>query len=379
MRRSPSEARSSVWLAFVAIYLIWGSTYLAIRYAIETLPTFSTGGIRYVIAGGALYGWARWRGRPRATLREWGWASLTGAFLFLAGNGGVVWAEHRVPSGIAALLIATEPLWIAVLVPAFSAGRRPGPRAFLGIAAGLAGVLVLVGRGAGLAGAVDTWGAVAVVGAAAAWAIGSLISIRARLPKDPAASTGLQMLAGGVWLSLAAVANGEIGAFDPAGVSWRSVVALGYLTVAGSIIAFSAYTYLLREVRPTVVSTYAFVNPIVAVILGWLVAGEPLDGRVALAGGLILVAVAAILLDPGERGTRRERPARSAGERPEESIEPRPSADPAVEPGVRGWSSGRRPPSSPPGSARRAARSMDRDRPRARWGADGATDRVDDR
>lgn len=300
--------RGRTLAALLAVYLVWGSTYLAIRFAITSLPTFSMAGARYLIAGALLYAWGRWRGGKRpepATLLP---IAAIGALLLVGGNGLVVWAEHRIASGIAALLIATEPFWIALLVPFFSSGRRPGPRTFAGIAIGLAGVFVLVGGTSGLGGAepgggggIDVGGALAVVAASFFWALGSLYSTRAKLPPSPWIATGSQMLAGGALLMLLGGFAGEWTTFEPARVTAPALWAFAYLVVFGSIVAFTAYAYLLRNARPTVVSTYAFVNPIVAVLLGWWIVDEPVSGRVLVAGALILAALLAILYDEPRR------------------------------------------------------------------------------
>jgi drug/metabolite transporter (DMT)-like permease len=300
----PNRVAGGVVLALAIVYIVWGSTYLAIRFAIETLPAFTMAGLRFLLAGGILYAWARAKGTPRPAARQWRPAALIGLLLLLGGNGGVVWAEHRIPSGVAALLVAVEPVWIALLAPAISGARRAGRRVALGLAAGLVGVTVLVLDPTGGLDptSIDFLGATAVVLAALSWALGSLVATRADLPRSAALATGMQMLVGGSALLAAGGLAGEWGEIDPSTFSARSLAAFGYLVVAGSIVAFSAYTYLLRNVRPTVVATYAFVNPVVAVLLGWLVAAEPLTWRVAASSALILLAVALIFSDHGERG-----------------------------------------------------------------------------
>ena len=296
--------RGRTLAALLAVYLVWGSTYLAIRFAIVSLPTFSMAGARYLIAGALLYGWGRLRGGKRPPARTLLPIAVIGALLLVGGNGLVVWAEHRIPSGIAALLIATEPFWVALLVPFFSTSRRPGLRTFAGIAIGLAGVFVLVGGGSsggfGASG-IDVGGALAVVLASFFWALGSLYSTRAKLPESPWIATGSQMLAGGGLLALLGGASGEWTAFEPAKVTAPALWAFAYLVVFGSIVAFTAYAYLLRNARPTVVSTYAFVNPIVAVLLGWWIVDEPVSSRVVVAGALILAALVAIVYDEPKR------------------------------------------------------------------------------
>jgi drug/metabolite transporter (DMT)-like permease len=286
--------------ALLAVYLIWGSTYLAIFYAIESIPTFIMASGRYLFAGGLLYAWGRFRGGARPETRHILPAFAIGALLLLGGNGLVVWAEHRIPSGITALLIATEPLWIAILMPLFKAGKSPGIRTFAGIAAGLGGVFALVaGKGLG-GGTVDPLGVVAVVLASGSWAAGSLYTLRAATPSSPLIASGIQMLAGSALLGATSLVTGEWTTFAVEQVTARSFWAFAYLVVFGSIIAYTAYSYLLRNARPTVVSTYAFVNPIVAVLLGWLIASEPITSRVVLAGVLILAALFAILRDEPE-------------------------------------------------------------------------------
>ena len=281
-------------LAFAAVYIIWGSTYLAIRVAIDTLPPFLMAGVRFVIAGGLLYGWARWRGAPRPVRVNWLAAAIVGGLMLLGGNGGVVWAELRVPSGLTAVLIATVPLWIAILEWA-QGGGRPGGRVAVGLLMGLAGIGLLVGPGelAG-AGAIDPLGAAVLLFASLSWAAGSLYSRRARLPSSPLLSTAMEMLAGGLFLLLAGLLAGQAVDLDPAAISLRSVAALGYLIVFGSLVAFTAYIWLLRVTLPAHAATYAYVNPVVAVLLGWALGGEALTARTLLAAAVIIGAVVII-------------------------------------------------------------------------------------
>jgi drug/metabolite transporter (DMT)-like permease/heme-degrading monooxygenase HmoA len=319
---APRPRRALVLAAYAAVYLVWGSTYLAIRYGVATLPPFGMAAVRFLLAGALLYGWARLRGAPRPSARAWGAAAVAGALLLLVGNGGVTWAEQRVPSGLAALLVATEPLWIVLLAwwrpGAARRGPRPGRWTAAGLLLGLLGVGVLVApgaaRGGGAAGGVDALAALVVLLAALAWAAGSLWSAsgpgRARLPASAPLATGMQMLAGGALLALASAAAGEPAAFRPGLVAPASVAALGYLAVFGSVVAFSAYTWLLGVEPPARVATYAFVNPVVAVLLGWAVAGEALTGRVAAAGALIVGAV--VLLTRRPSAARADAPAAAA-------------------------------------------------------------------
>lgn len=292
--------RPAVLLAFAAVWLIWGSTYLAIRVVLETLPPFTMAGARFVVAGLVLGCFALLRGAPRPTRAQWGTALLLGGLLFLGGNGAVVWAEQRIASGLAALLVAIEPLWV-VLLQARSGAGRPGPRAVAGVVLGIAGLVVLIGPwDLGASDRVDLAGSVVVVAGSLSWAIGSLAGRSARLPEPPPLAAATQMLAGGALLLVAGLAAGEPARIAWGAVSHRSLLALGYLALFGSIVAFTAYLWLLRQVSPALASTYAFVNPVVAVVLGALFGAEPLTPRLLVAGVLIVGAV--VLITVGERG-----------------------------------------------------------------------------
>jgi drug/metabolite transporter (DMT)-like permease len=291
-----------VWLALATIYLVWGSTYLAIRWSLETIPPFTMASIRYLVAGSALLAWVRARGAPRIAPRDLGPAFLTGGLMLLCGNGGVVWAEQRIASGLAALLVAVEPLFIVLLQATLpQERRRPSSRALVGVALGVAGVVLLVGP-VRLGGArVDLGGAAAVLFAAFAWALGSLLSRNFAPPASPLQATALQMLAGGVLLGGASGVAGEWTRFTPALVSGRSLAAVAYLVVFGSLVAFTAYVWLLRAASPALVSTYAFVNPVVAVFLGWLLADEEVGARTLVAAAVIVGAVVLITLGETRR------------------------------------------------------------------------------
>ncbi len=288
-------SRAAVLGAFAAVYVIWGSTYLAIRYAIETLPPFLMAGARFLSAGAILYLFMRMRGE-RAPMRvHWRSAFALGGMLLLFGNGAVVWAEHRIASGVAALLVAVEPLWIVLLEWVRPGGRRPSAKTALGVVLGFAGLVILVGPADVGGGRVDLLGSIVVVVAALSWAAGSLYSREAPLPSSPFLATAMQMLAGGTLLTIAGLVTGEVGRIDPAAVSARSVAAFAYLAIFGSLVAFTAYIWLLGVVSPSRASTYAYVNPLVAVLLGWAVANEPLSPRVAISAAVIVGAVAMII------------------------------------------------------------------------------------
>ncbi len=288
-----SEYRASlpaIWSALIAVYLIWGSTYLAIRYAVETMPPFLMAAVRFLISGGFLYALRRFRGDPPPKSVEWRSAAIIGVFLLVGGNGGVVWAEQFVPSSLAALLVAAVPLWM-VLIDALPPNRhRPGLIAATGILIGFGGVVILIGSLAGGADAESLPGATALVIASLAWTMGSLYGRSARLPPSQLLGTAMQMLAGGAALMLIATALGEWSNFDISIVSRRSAVALCYLTVIGSS-GFVAYIWLLRVAPTPLVVTYAYVNPLVAVVLGYFLAQERMTVRILLAATLIIGSV----------------------------------------------------------------------------------------
>jgi drug/metabolite transporter (DMT)-like permease len=278
-----------------ALYLVWGSTYLAIRVAVETIPPFTQGAIRFLIAGTILYVATAGRrtGEPRPGRREWRDAAIVGGFLLLGGNGLVALGETTVASGIAALLIATLPLWVAILGRLFFNLRLSRP-ALAGIGLGFVGVGALVWPAGGSA-PVDLAGAAILLGSPVLWATGSLYSARARLPARALVGVSMQMLCGGVLLGTVAIVSGEVGRFRPGSVTWESAAALGYLVAVGSLVGFTAYAWLLRVAPLPLVATYAYVNPIVAVALGSVVLGEVVTPRTVLAGVIIVVAVALII------------------------------------------------------------------------------------
>jgi drug/metabolite transporter (DMT)-like permease len=308
-KREP-DAHTTSWrvlLAFAVVYLVWGSTYLAIRYAVESIPPLLMAGTRFLAAGGILYAWqaihsARTGRATRATLAQWRDAAFIGLFLISASYGLVSWAELTVPSGIVALVTAMTPLWM-VVIPSFARGaRRPPLLVLSGIALGLVAQALLFGIGSVDSMAIEPWGLGAVVLAGITWAIGSLRSRNADLPDNPFLSSAMQMLTGGVVLVIVGLLVGEGAHFSLGSVTHRSLLAWGYLVVAGSMAAYSAYLYLLDNVSPARATTYAYVNPVIAVLLGWLLAGEPIGWRTLIAMGLTLLAVLAI-----NRGAHEER------------------------------------------------------------------------
>jgi drug/metabolite transporter (DMT)-like permease len=288
-------------LGLLVLYVVWGSTYLAIRFGLESIPPFAMSGLRYAAAGAILLAAAKARGAPRVAARDLVPAFTCGALLLLCGNGGVVWSEQRISSGLAALLIAIEPLFIVLLRALPPERHAPGGRALFGFVLGLSGVALLLGP-VGLGGErIDLLGAAAVLFAAFTWALGSLLSRRFEPAASPSQATALQMLAGGALLLAVSVATGEWTRFSFAHVTARSLVALLYLMVFGSLVGYTIYVWLLRVADPSRVSTYAFVNPVVAVFLGWALAGEVVTARTLVAAAVIVAAVVLITLGESRR------------------------------------------------------------------------------
>ncbi len=309
MRGGASPAK--VWAALAVVYVVWGSTYLGIELAVRTLPPLLMLAARFVIAGSLLFAWGLARSPRPVCLpsgREWRAAFLVGALLLGVGNGTVAWAEHRgVATGTAALIIASVPLWLALLDRAVYA-QRLGARASLGLVAGLGGVAVLVSPGGGGS---DWAGELGLLGGAAAWALGSLYARRAPSP-SPLVGASMQMLAGGLLLALAAAVRGEVGQLRLEAVSATSLAGLAYLVVLGSLLGFTAYVWLLRSAPTSLVGTYAYVNPVVAVLLGTAVLEERPTWTMAAGGAVVLAAVFLIVTGPARagRGTAVAVPAR---------------------------------------------------------------------
>lgn len=300
--------RARLLAAFAAVYVIWGSTYLAIRFAVETLPPLLMAGARFVIAGLLLLLWSRFVQRAeRPSRTDWRTGLMSGALLLLGGNGAVVWAETRVPSGIAALLVAVVPLWMVLLDWLRPGGRRPGVPVFVGLALGLVGLALLVGpdslHGSG---GVNAIGALVLMVGSLSWAVGSLLTKQAPRPTSSINGSGTQMFAGGLCLLAAGTLVGEIAQLDLTHVAERSMFGFLYLVVFGSLIGFTAYFYLLSHTTAAKAATYAYVNPVVAVLLGWAFAHEPLTMRTMLAAAVILAGVAIITVARDGRVSRRE-------------------------------------------------------------------------
>lgn len=305
---APHEASLALVIAaFAAVYVIWGSTYLAILWVIESIPPLLMASGRFLLAGVILYAWMRIRGESRPTGPEWRAAAIAGALMLAGGNGSVVVAEQWVPSGLTALLVAAVPLWLVILDMLFGSRARPSARTQAGLLVGLAGVALLAGGpGIGDGGRQVLLPALLVTAGSISWAGGSLYLRTAAAPKNPLMLVSMQMLAGGVVLGAMSLAMGEPAGFDPAGVTLRSVVALLYLVVFGSLIAYSAYVWLLTVTTPARAGTYAYVNPVIALLLGWAFAGEQVGFRSAIAAAIIVGSVIVIVSEARSVSERRE-------------------------------------------------------------------------
>jgi drug/metabolite transporter (DMT)-like permease len=277
--------------AFVAVYTVWGSSYLGIRIAMETLPPFLVSGIRMTSAGILLYVIARRSRAARPTNAQWRSGAILGFLMFFVANGCLMMGQKTVASGMAATLYATVPLWFALLGWLWLGGKRPGGRVIFGLLMGLVGIGLLVGLGGADNGAIDPFGALLVLISAASWAIGSLLSKRLAMPESPFLGAAMNLFCGGLMLVAVSLITGEPAHVDWAAVSLRSVVAIAYLAVGSSVIAFGSYMWLLTKVSPNRLGTYAYVNPVVAVFLGWALVGEPLKARTLIAAVVIIGAV----------------------------------------------------------------------------------------
>ena len=303
-------SRIALLLAFFVIYVVWGSTYLAIRYAVETIPPLLVVAIRQGVAGSAIFAWVYWRGY-RPTMREWRASLVLGIFYFVISHGLLHWAETIVPSGLAALLIASEPIWIAILSAAILREERLTLKTVAGLVLGIVGVGLLMRAETGAGHGKVLLGSVAIVISAITWSCGVIYSRSPALPKNPVARAGMAAMTGAVVLLLASVVGGEVAHAHVQSFSARSIWALVYLILFGTIVAFTTYTWLLDHCSPTLVSTHTYVNPIIAVLLGWGLAGEALNRRVVVAGMVTLTAV--FLISKGT-GKKREVVAEEMGE-----------------------------------------------------------------
>jgi drug/metabolite transporter (DMT)-like permease len=295
METHPHPALWKTLLAFAIIYFLWGSTYLAIRVGVHEVPPLLLASMRFFAAGLALYGWMLAKGEPSPTARQWASASLLALLIFVLDYGLLFWAEERVPSGIAAVMMATIPVFIALAEIVILRTQKLSIRLALALVVGICGVAVLTSRSFNLGdAAIDRIGALALILASISWSVATVLSRRLQLPPSKVMSSGAQMLSGGIMLAIAAAAFGEFRNFHPAAVSHQAWLALLYLIVAGSIIGFTAYVWLIHHQSPTKVGTYAYVNPVVAVVIGYFLGGEALGQRTILGTLCVLISVIVI-------------------------------------------------------------------------------------
>ena len=293
-----TPTRTALILAFAAIYIIWGSTYLGIRVAVESMPPFLMAAARFLLAGGVLFAFLKLRGVRWPTPRQWWTNSVIGTFLLLGGNGLVAWAEQFVPSGITALLIGVSPLFFVLTEWAWPGGLRPSHVTMAALLLGFGGVAWLAAPWeGGLEGGLHVGGLLAILCACISWSFGSIYSRHAKHGADPFLASALQMLGGGLTLTLVALLNGDFGRLDVNAITPRAWVAFAYLVAIGSLVGFSTFVWLMKHSTPARVSTYAYVNPIVAVFLGWLLLGEPITTRTLVASAIIIAAVVIITVE----------------------------------------------------------------------------------
>jgi drug/metabolite transporter (DMT)-like permease len=293
----PTASRAQLAAAFAAVYIIWGSTYLAIRIGVTEIPPFFMAGTRYLITSAILYPLARARSRERLTRQHWAAALLLGALLPAAGNGFLTWAEQTVPSGIAALLVTTVSLWMVILEWVRPGGRAPTARTSAGLLLGFGGILLLVAPWQST-GRVNLIGAGVLMTGSLCWAAGSIASRHLKQPRIPLLRTAMQSLCGGIILFAFGTFTGEVSLLHVGAITHRGWLALAYLTVFGSIIGYSAYTWLLHAAPPARVATYAYVNPVIAILLGWMFAGEHLTPRMLVATAVIIIGVVMVIAAP---------------------------------------------------------------------------------
>jgi len=310
-----APSRTSLIAGFAATYIIWGSTYLGIRIAVETMPAFLMASSRFIVAGGIVAAFIALTRGFKATAKQWRDNAIIGGFLCLGGNGLVSWAEEEVPSGIATLIISAGPVFIVLMDWADHAcskdgsrGNRPNALTFAGLALGFIGLAILVAPDvmATGVGSLDPWRLLGLLGATFFWGVGMMIMRYTRDPAEPFTASGIQMICGSGWLLLVSIATGELSRFDSSLVTGRSVIAWAYLVVFGSLIGFSTFTWLMKHSTPAKVSTYAYVNPVVAVFLGWLVLNEAVSPRLFVASVIIIAGVALITIARNKKpATRR--------------------------------------------------------------------------
>ena len=308
--------KTKVWTALLAIYIVWGSTYLAIRFAVETMPPYFMAGTRFLVSGLILYIWRRLAGDPAPTPRQWRSAIIVGLLLLLGGNGLVSWAEQHVASGVAALIVASIPLWVALIDGLRPHGIKPDWKIVLGLLVGFGGIVLLVvsSERNGISQGMNLFGVGALLVAAFLWSIGSIISRDADMPQSSLLGTGIEMLGGAVGLFLAATFAGEWGTLNLSAISTRSLLGLVYLIAFGSLVGFTSYAWLLRNAPVSLVSTYAYVNPVVAIFLGVWLAGELINLPIIVSALIIIASVGIINLSKKAQVHEKIEPAASVAD-----------------------------------------------------------------
>ena len=289
-----------IWIALITVYFVWGATYLAIRYVVESMPPFIAAGARFFLAGLLMYTFSRVSGTRGPTRNQWRSAFIIGLLLMVGGNGSVSWAEQKVPSGVASLIIATVPLWMVLIDIIRPSSQTPGIRSLVGIAIGFFGIFLLIGP-ANLLGnsrGIDAIGSAVLLVASISWASGSIYNREADLPESPLLGTGMAMICGGISLLLLGITSGEWGRLEISSITPQAWIGFLYLVIFGSLVAFVAYLWLLRVAPTSLVSTYAYVNPLVALALGTLIADEPLTARITISAIIVLFAV--VLINCGD-------------------------------------------------------------------------------
>jgi drug/metabolite transporter (DMT)-like permease len=301
--------KTKIWLALIALYIVWGSTYLGIKVAIETIPPFFHAAVRFLVSGTILIIWQRAAGNELPTRKQWKSTAFIGLMLLLGGNGLVAWAEQFIPSGIAALIISSVPMFLVIAEAMRPKGIKPNWQVIVGLLIGFVGIFILVGPGkiSGSNLKLDPFGVVALLGACLLWTIGSTYSKTADLPKSSLMTTGAEMLMGSIGLFVVSFLTGELKGWDPASVSMRSIYGLSYLITVGSIIGFGSYIWLLQNAPISLVATYAYVNPIVAVLLGSWLGNEPLEPHIWLAAAIIIGSV--IFINTRNKGKEKQKEA----------------------------------------------------------------------
>lgn len=306
--------KTKVWIALLALYIVWGSTYLAIRFSVETIPPFLHAALRFLISGAILYIWRRAAGDSLPTKSNWKATAIVGTLLLLGGNGLVALAEKNVPSGIAALVISTSPFWLVLFESLRAGGTKPNWQSLVGLVIGFGGVFLLIGPAeiTGSEQQLNTFSVILLLIAPFLWSLGSIYARGADMPKSTLMSTGMQMLMGSVALFIVSIVTGELNGFNFGEVSLRSWWGLAYLITFGSLVGFVSYGWLLHNAPVSLTSTYAYVNPVVAVILGWLLADESLDARILLASAIIIGSV--ILINSARQVKVRAQPLQAVPE-----------------------------------------------------------------